>query len=1389
MLSIWTKNRNKPLALTLVICMFFGMFFTPAVSYAAESYTSEEASQIAENALFQNGSTKGAITYYQNKSGGKLNDWWEMAAVKGSGGNLSLFGLPQVPELSATPTLSDYYTRIFVKLLRGEDASSDAASLAAMQNPSGAFSTATNNHIWTMIALDAYNRKNLTPVLYNTAGAIDILTSQQFTTSGGFAYDPVSWSNEDSNTTAIAALAIAPYVSSYATAAAIQAKLLPYLQSVKAGNGGFKYDGPNNTTDDANSDASVIIGLLAAGVDFNNTIYGGDGKTPLDALLRYQLASGAFFIESSPTAENAYATKQAAVALADLFSGSSVLGTLQKNATTYGNTAFVQLESSNFIETKGYITMVAGSETVADAAQLAWVKAGKSGTINLADYKVFVNGSLTAAVAGDAVPQNASLLIVPTSVTHLAAFTSSTAAIGMNTPITLTLNKTSFPDGTMAPVTGATITVNGSTYSGYPPETNSNGQITLNFQQAGTYVISTSTTTDSAGATISRPICTITVSAQAAYQRTVSVRVEGIASGSAITPYSYSKTFTAASDGTKIITPVEVLKQYSASQGWEAPVFYGSMLSTINHFPQASDPADYWMWGLNGASANFGMGDYEVKNGDEIVYFYGGSSLYPTMSAIKVGANNGSPDYATLTFSANGWYGPEAVPGANVTWNGKTYITNSSGIVTIPAIEIPAGKQLLQIEKYAANGVASVVRFPDDYRISLSAEEALASGTTSAISSTDSPTTYTTTASNPGSLSVAAEKQVSGNTTIATLPGIAVYSDRGAGTAPVEIIIQPGTKLSAASTWNGLIQMPKVEANSSVSITGNTVNMVISVGSSESLTFDKPVRLVLPGTAGKKVGFMNGGTVTEITDTLLFDNYNTAAAALSGNGAAKIVSGNDTIIWTKHFTNFVAYQTTGDSGDSGNIPPASVVYMSIEGVKGSIYMPKTSYTLKSGDTAVSILTKNVSSALTRNSGYGSYVYSIYGLAEFDQGSESGWLYKVNGKYPGYTANSYTLKANDYVQWVYTKDLGKDVGGQVSGVTAVDPTKTATLEAKVDSSGVATASLKKTELSEFVKGSTNTLEISSSIATLTFDKTAMTGILANAQGDLKITAAKLDNATLSSEVKTEVGSRPVYEFKVLDGSNLISSFSGKVTVSIPYTPAAGEDSSSLVIYYINDSGKLEMIKGCKYDTTKKSIVFTTDHFSKYAIGYNAVSFTDTKGHWSEVNINFLAARNIINGKAQGKFMPNDNITRAEFITILANKAGVDLKNTSASAISSFQDVKATDWFAGAVAWASSNNIAAGADGKFRPNDRITRQEMAVILDRYITNIDKVTMKATGTAVTFSDSVKIAAYAKSSVEKMQKMGIINGKTAATFAPVDFATRAETAKMIAVLMQTAI
>ncbi|MHB8918991.1 MAG: S-layer homology domain-containing protein, partial [Desulfocucumaceae bacterium] len=141
---------------------------------------------------------------------------------------------------------------------------------------------------------------------------------------------------------------------------------------------------------------------------------------------------------------------------------------------------------------------------------------------------------------------------------------------------------------------------------------------------------------------------------------------------------------------------------------------------------------------------------------------------------------------------------------------------------------------------------------------------------------------------------------------------------------PVEISIPAGTTISAADSdnWDGTINVPTVKANNTVTVTADagktaTVEAVIEIGFNDvPLTFSKAVRILIPGQAGKDAGYYRGTTFTKITTVLNADTQ-AAGDALAPGQDGKIDVGTDLVIWTKHFTKFIAYTQTSSGGGGG----------------------------------------------------------------------------------------------------------------------------------------------------------------------------------------------------------------------------------------------------------------------------------------------------------------------------------------------------------------------------------------------------------------------------------------------------------------------------------------
>ncbi|SFI31062.1 Ig-like domain (group 2) [Paenibacillus sp. UNC496MF] len=198
----------------------------------------------------------------------------------------------------------------------------------------------------------------------------------------------------------------------------------------------------------------------------------------------------------------------------------------------------------------------------------------------------------------------------------------------------------------------------------------------------------------------------------------------------------------------------------------------------------------------------------------------------------------------------------------------------------------------------------------------------------------------------------------------------------------------------------------------------------------------------------------------------------------------------------------------------------------------------------------------------------------------------------------------------------------------------------------------------------------------------------------------------------------------------------------------------------------------------------AIPFTSSTAAEYVLMTQKIlDFKDADAHWAKADIYYLAGKDMISGVNDSQFLPNNAITRGEFVKLIAGAAGADV---SAFTNSSFADVKPADWYSPYVEWAKRNNIVLGVQpDAFAPNEKITREQIAVILVR-LSDLLGYTLKGNAQPVHFADEANISAYAREAVNKAQQAGIISGMPNHRFAPAKSATRGEAAKMLATLLK---
>ena len=169
------------------------------------------------------------------------------------------------------------------------------------------------------------------------------------------------------------------------------------------------------------------------------------------------------------------------------------------------------------------------------------------------------------------------------------------------------------------------------------------------------------------------------------------------------------------------------------------------------------------------------------------------------------------------------------------------------------------------------------------------------------------------------------------------------------------------------------------------------------------------------------------------------------------------------------------------------------------------------------------------------------------------------------------------------------------------------------------------------------------------------------------------------------------------------------------------------------------------------------------------------FTDLGGvgAWYHEAVDFALRNDLMGGYGSGLFGPDNNLTRAQLAQILYNREG----RPAVSGGSVFTDVADDAWYSDAITWSAGNHIVGGyGDGRFGPEDNITREQLAVMLWRYSRS-----PAATSQELDFNDTDEISSYALDAIRWAVENGILHGFGDGRLGPKGLATRAQVAQML--------
>ncbi len=166
-------------------------------------------------------------------------------------------------------------------------------------------------------------------------------------------------------------------------------------------------------------------------------------------------------------------------------------------------------------------------------------------------------------------------------------------------------------------------------------------------------------------------------------------------------------------------------------------------------------------------------------------------------------------------------------------------------------------------------------------------------------------------------------------------------------------------------------------------------------------------------------------------------------------------------------------------------------------------------------------------------------------------------------------------------------------------------------------------------------------------------------------------------------------------------------------------------------------------------------------------------------WYSEGVVFCYANSIMNGMNEYTFAPAGKLTRAQFVTILANVEGVD---TSGYSVSVFDDVKSGHWYYSAVAWAYDEGIVSGtSENSFSPNLQINRQTLARMMSLYMIKKGYEVSIDDNVLDLYTDKGKIDDWAVDGIKYMVSSGLMSGMTQTTIGPKDTVNRAQAARIL--------
>ena len=366
---------------------------------------------------------------------------------------------------------------------------------------------------------------------------------------------------------------------------------------------------------------------------------------------------------------------------------------------------------------------------------------------------------------------------------------------------------------------------------------------------------------------------------------------------------------------------------------------------------------------------------------------------------------------------------------------------------------------------------------------------------------------------------------------------------------------------------------------------------------------------------------------------------------------------------------------------------------------------------------------------------GSYIAAITSdsgvtLEEFDEGKNSGWMYRVNGELVRRYMSAQGLEDGDRIELYFTSDWTSEPGaegwqkpGKIETIVNADGSVTK-IETKSDGTVIETTTWRD--------GSTLTAETSPNGRVETVEKRA-------------------DGTTVETVESASGG---------ITASVSVPKSVGSTRVDIPVSKPTG----SMVAVIVHPDGTEEIVKGSI--VTETGVALRAEGDVRLKVIDNAKRFNDMANHWAKDAVEFASSRELFNGVGNDAFGPDLSMTRGMVSTVLARLAGADTAGGET-------------WYAKGTVWAVENGISDGT----APEQPVTREQLAAMLYRYAGS------PAVSGELSFDDTTVISIWAYDAVRWCVDNGILNGVGGNRMAPQDLAQRGQVAAMLMRFLQATV